>query len=254
MMIEALPFFHILVNIIEAEIGDDVSQRQIQMLSLQTASIVATTMVSFAFSSILTGASLPIPCHFRCSRKGLVFFALGFFKLGVLVGYFPRHILVGCIGGVGVFLLETGFEVSRGLKEEGFSYTLDTLKLLFESPNAIALWTVPLGLAIMLRVITHFWHHQLVFPMYFFIIPVVFYIVVAIGGWDLGYLRTQGWVFNVGETTQAWWKFYTLFVRPAATPQYKLTRMTLGRPIGLHFGPPCLPNSRSCSSGSFTCR
>jgi len=39
-------------------------------------------MVAFAFSSILTG---------------LVFFTLGAFKLGSLIGYFPRHILVGYV-------------------------------------------------------------------------------------------------------------------------------------------------------------
>lgn len=75
------PFFHILVNIIQDTVGDD------------PRAIVSTTIFSFAFSSILTG---------------LVFFALGAFRLGVLIGYFPRHILVGCIGGVGVFLIETG--------------------------------------------------------------------------------------------------------------------------------------------------
>jgi MFS superfamily sulfate permease-like transporter len=39
---------------------------------------------------------------------GLSFFLLGFLKLGLLIGFFPRHILVGCIGGVGAFLIETG--------------------------------------------------------------------------------------------------------------------------------------------------
>ncbi|OWZ68877.1 vacuolar protein [Cryptococcus neoformans Bt85] len=184
MMIEAVPFFHILINTFEQVCGDD------------DKAIIATTMVAFAFSSILTG---------------LVFFALGAFKLGGLIGYFPRHILVGCIGGVGVFLIETGLEVSRGLKEEGFEYNLATLKLFFESGHAIALWTIPLALAILLRVITHFWHHQLIFPAYFFIIPIIFYIVIAIGRWDLQHLRKMGWVFDVGTNTQAWWKFYTLF-------------------------------------------
>jgi len=47
---------------------------------LQDQAIISTTMVAFAFSSILTG---------------LVFFTLGAFKLGSLIGYFPRHILVG---------------------------------------------------------------------------------------------------------------------------------------------------------------
>ncbi|WWD17472.1 hypothetical protein CI109_101913 [Kwoniella shandongensis] len=184
MMIEAVPFFHILVNIIENVVGDD------------DRAIIATTMVSFAFSSILTG---------------LVFFALGAFKLGGLIGYFPRHILVGCIGGVGIFLIETGLEVSRGLKEEGFEYNLATLKLFFESWHVVALWTIPLALAILLRVITHFYHHQLIFPAYFFVIPVIFYIVVVIGRWDMTTLRNAGWVFDVGKNTQAWWKFYTYF-------------------------------------------
>ena len=111
-----------------------------------------------------------------------------------------------------MFLIETGLEVSRGLKGEGFEYNLATLKLFFASGHIIALWTIPLALAILLRVITHFFHHQLIFPAYFFTIPVIFYVIVAIGGWDLETLRASGWVFDVGKNTQAWWKFYTYFV------------------------------------------
>ncbi|EIW70854.1 hypothetical protein TREMEDRAFT_71395 [Tremella mesenterica DSM 1558] len=184
MMIEAVPFFHILVNIIQAECGDDAIE------------VISTTMAAFAFSSILTG---------------FVFFALGAFKLGTLIGYFPRHILVGCIGGVGIFLIETGLEVSLGLKSEGFEYNLGTLRLFFSSSHAILLWTIPLTLAILLRVITHFFHHQLIFPAYFFVIPIVFYVVVLAGRLDFADLRETGWVFDVGKNTQAWWKFYTLF-------------------------------------------
>jgi SulP family sulfate permease len=33
---------------------------------------------------------------------------LGALRLGSLIGFFPRHILVGCIGGVGLFLMITG--------------------------------------------------------------------------------------------------------------------------------------------------
>ena len=81
MMIEAVPFFHILINIIEGELPNDVSRHQNrESCSQQPQAIIATTMAAFAFSSILTG---------------LVFFALGAFKLGAMVGYFPRHILVG---------------------------------------------------------------------------------------------------------------------------------------------------------------
>jgi SulP family sulfate permease len=104
--------------------------------------------------------------------------------------------------------------VSRGLKEEGFEYNLTTLKFFFESPHAIALWGIPLALAIILRIITHRFHHQLIFPAYFFIIPVVFYIVVAIGRWDMATLRENNWVLDVGKQSRPWYTFYTLFGQP----------------------------------------
>ena len=58
MMIEAVPFFHILVNIIQAEVGDDVSFSSAVQADKQDKAIISTTMVAFAFSSILTGKLL----------------------------------------------------------------------------------------------------------------------------------------------------------------------------------------------------
>jgi SulP family sulfate permease len=46
---------------------------------------------------------------------GVAFYVLGALKLGSLIGFFPRHILVGTIGGVGWFLVATGIEVSGRL-------------------------------------------------------------------------------------------------------------------------------------------
>lgn len=113
---------------------------------------------------------------------------------------------------MGIFLIETGLEVSLGLKSEGFEYNLSTLKLFFHDIHSVLLWTIPLFLAILLRVITHFFHHQLIFPAYFFVIPLIFYIVVLSARIDFDHLRATGWVFDVGKNTQAWWKFYTLYV------------------------------------------
>jgi SulP family sulfate permease len=88
---------------------------------------------------------------------------------------------------------------------------LSTLKFFFESGHALALWGIPLALAILLRVITHRFHHQLIFPAYFFMIPIVFYIVVAIGRWDMATLRENNWVLDVGTKARPWYTFYTLF-------------------------------------------
>lgn len=102
-------------------------------------------------------------------------------------------------------------EVARGLKEEGFEYNLATLRLFFESVEAVALWTIPLVLAIALRIITHNFHHQLIFPAYFFLIPIIFYIVVVIGGWSIPHLRAHNWILDAGRESKPWWTFYTLF-------------------------------------------
>jgi len=158
-------------------------------------SVVATTILAFSISSIITG---------------LVFFSLGALRLGELIGFFPRHILVGCIGGVGWFLFVTGIEVSARL-EGNLAYNLTTLKALIR-PDTLPLWLVPLALAVLLMFVQRRWTHPLVVPLYFMSMPVVFYLVVlAIPNFGVVELRKTGWVFNAPEADQPWWHFYTLY-------------------------------------------
>ncbi|KXN84899.1 hypothetical protein AN958_11925 [Leucoagaricus sp. SymC.cos] len=186
MMIEVVPFFHMIANSIAMEIGEEYPRE-----------IIATTLVAFALSSILTGLS---------------FFLLGALKLGVIVGFFPRHILVGCIGGIGAFLIQTGLTISMRMSEEDFTLSLETLRAMFLDSHALILWTVPLALAILLRLITHKFNHQLIFPLYFVIMAITFYVVIGAAGLDLGKLRQDGWLFNMGVASQeSWYEFYTYF-------------------------------------------
>lgn len=176
MMIEVVPFFHILASTIARDIGDEYPKE-----------IIATTIAAFALSSVLTG---------------LTFFLLGHLRLGSLIGFFPRHILVGCIGGVGVFLILTGLTVSTRLSSDALDPpTMETIRYFIFNTHALAQWVPPLILAVLLRVITMRWKHQLVFPIYFMIIPLVFYIVVAAAQLDLGALRSDGWLFDMAEGT-----------------------------------------------------
>ncbi|KAI0247014.1 sulfate transporter family-domain-containing protein [Lactifluus subvellereus] len=184
MMIEVVPFFHIMAARIAQDIGET-NKRE----------IVATTLVAFVFSSLLTG---------------LTFFLLGFFRLGSLIGFFPRHILVGCIGGVGVFLIITGLNVSTRLQDDEFSLSLDTLLFFLRGSNLV-LWAPAFALAALLRVITSRWHHQLILPTYFLIIPAVFYIVVLSAGFDLDTLRRERWLFEAARSEEKWYRFYNYF-------------------------------------------
>ena len=179
-----VPFFHKMAFTIMAEVGQD-----------NPKAIIATTILSYAISSVLTGA---------------VFFLLGYLRLGTLIGFFPRHILVGCIGGVGWFLVATGIEVCARL-EGSLRYDLETLAAIFR-PDTFMLWTIPLGLAVLLIILQKFIKSSLFMPLYFLSIPFLFHIIVAaVPELGLAALREKGWVFNTPSSGAPFWHFYTLY-------------------------------------------
>lgn len=183
-MIEVTPFFHSMA----LSIMND-------MQGASSDAIIATTIVSYAFSSIVTG---------------LVFFILGKCKLGSLVGFFPRHILVGCIGGVGYFLIVTGIEVSSRL-EGGLFYNWPTLSYLIKI-DVFLQWFTPLLLAILLVFLQHKIHNSLLVPLYFIAVFVIFHAIIALfPNLSLDSARKSGWLFPAVEDNQPWYAFYKLY-------------------------------------------
>ena len=77
-MVENVPFCLELANIVINQQGYGIDS-------------LSTLFFLFGFSSLLVG---------------LVFYLLGHFKLGRVVYFFPSHVLVGCIGGIGLFIGE----------------------------------------------------------------------------------------------------------------------------------------------------
>lgn len=168
--------------------------------SAEPSAIFATVITSYALSSILTG---------------LIFFFLGALRLGSLVSFFPRSILTGCIGGVGIFLFITGIEVSARL-EGNLSYDFDMLNKLFSAGTA-ALWLVPLGLAVLLRVLKKVRDHEALLPTFFIAIVVIFYVVVLVTpNLDLDHMRRTGWVFEKPGSDVPFWRFYTYFSKASS--------------------------------------
>ncbi|RMZ69220.1 sulfate transporter family [Pyrenophora seminiperda CCB06] len=183
-MIEVVPFFHKMAYSIMN-----------QMEGKPPEAIIATTIVSYCLSSILTG---------------LIFLALGAFKLGNLVSFFPRHILIGCIGGVGFFLVVTGIEVSARL-EGNLNYDLPTLQKLFSS-DTWYLWTLPLALAICIMVLRRLSKSPFVLPVFFITVFATFYLIVkGILRKDLEPVRQAGWIFETPEAGVKFYRFYTYF-------------------------------------------
>ncbi|KAF6071960.1 Sulfate transporter family protein [Candida albicans] len=138
-------------------------------------------------------------------------FKAGKLKLGVLVGFFPRHILVGCIGGVGYFLIATGIEVSSRL-EGGLSYNYETFKYLFYNHTTLLEWTIPLLLALILIILQHKYHNSLLVPLYFIAVFIIFHLSVAVApSWNLNNARINGWIFPMVEDNEPWYSFYSLY-------------------------------------------
>lgn len=188
-MIEVVPFFHKMAYLIMADMED-----------ASTESIMATVYISYCLSSILTG---------------VIFLLLGLFKLGNLVSFFPRSILTGCIGGVGVFLFITGIEVSAGISGN-LDYNWATLQKLV-ALDTLPLWTVPLLLAVILFVIKLFSERPWILPAYFISIMAIFYIVVAATpNLSLEQLRDSGWVFEKPQSGVAFYHFYSFYSKPSS--------------------------------------
>ncbi|KAL7629414.1 hypothetical protein AAE478_000934 [Parahypoxylon ruwenzoriense] len=182
-LIEVVPFFHNMAATITSIVGED-----------NPDAVIATTITSFAISSMLTG---------------VVFYLMGKFRLGYVVGFIPRHILIGCIGGVGWFLVATGFEVSARLEE--FRYDLDTGRRLVQ-PDTLPLWLIPLALAIILFGLQRKITSKYFLPIYILCVPIIFYFFVfTIDSLNPENLRKAGWIFEGPDAGQPWWYFWTLY-------------------------------------------
>lgn len=191
-MIEVTPFFHQMAISIMLNLSND--ENFINDPNLNHI-IITTTIFTFAISSMVTG---------------LCFTILGKCKLGKLVGFFPRHILVGCIGGVGYFLFVTGIEVSSRL-EGGLEYNWQTLKYLLQ-PLAFLQWTIPLILAIILIFIQHHNSNPLIVPCYFIIVFISFHLlIIIIPSWNLNMAREFGWIFTAQDSKDPWYSFYQYY-------------------------------------------
>ncbi|QUC18398.1 uncharacterized protein UV8b_02639 [Ustilaginoidea virens] len=183
-LIEVVPFFHNMAQKITDNVGQD-----------NADAVIATTITAYAFSSIITG---------------LVFYLMGKFKFGYMVGFIPRHILIGCIGGVGWFLVATGFEVSARL-DGNLKYNLDTLNKLVQA-DTVLLWIFPLALAAGLFYGQSKIRSKYFLPLFILAIPLLFYVfVLSIDALDADDLRDKGWIFQGPPPGEPWWYFYTLY-------------------------------------------
>lgn len=167
-MVENVPFWHALAYVVIAEQGYGMEA-------------LSTLFFLFGFSSVIVG---------------FVFYLLGRWELGRVVYYFPGHVLIGCIGGIGVFITLTSFEVSTG---SSFSFCASGFRNFCKHWD---LFVIVLGMDLALRILTCLSRNKagqprfpLLAPLFFCLITPIFYLCLWIVGIDMQTAMAAGYFF-----------------------------------------------------------
>lgn len=162
--------------------------------ALKGEELIATVLFAYTLGTLMTGAA---------------FFLLGVFRAGYLVTFFPRHVLVGVIGGIGVFLIKTALEVLARID----GLTFGTLPELFQ-PEKVMVWGTGLAAAVVLMVLQRFIRWDGLMAVYYLGVIVLFYIVVFATHTPFEVLREEGWLYNlppIGGIENPFPHYYSLF-------------------------------------------
>lgn len=175
-MVENVPFCLALARIVMED------QQQQQQGSGDDGSASSTLFFLFGLSSVLVG---------------LVFYLLGKFEMGRIVYFFPSHVLVGCIGGIGAFIVLTGLEVTTNTS---CTLTWDGLNECIVQ-NIHLLWPV-IAFESFLRLLMRMTEkssgearYPLLCPIYYCCITPVFYLGLGWAGMSVETAEQYGYFF-----------------------------------------------------------
>jgi len=146
-MVENVPFCHALAFIVIEHQGYGIEA-------------LSTLFFLFGFASVIVG---------------LVFYLLGKFKLGRIVYFFPSHVLLGLIGGIGVFIAKTGLEVTA---DATMNFNLNSIIHFFA--DYIDLLAVVFFFEIVLRLITRLTQNIDGTPRYPLLSPITFCLITPV--------------------------------------------------------------------------
>ncbi|KAF9237006.1 sulfate transporter family-domain-containing protein [Melanogaster broomeanus] len=187
MLIEVLPFLRGIATSIQQRLGDD------------NPNLLPTVVAAYTLTSFITGA---------------IFVLLGVFRCGRLVEYFPRTVLMGTIGAIGLSLFLLGLELT--LPSTAGTLTLSSAgAVLFSrihTPLLLSSFVPALFLSVSIRMpalskaTRGFTDHALYVPVYMFFIAGLFWTVAAGAGYanvdGMTRLSSDGWLFTVEESVE----------------------------------------------------
>eukprot|EP00916_Digyalum_oweni_P011798 GHVL01019611.1.p1 GENE.GHVL01019611.1~~GHVL01019611.1.p1 ORF type:complete len:862 (+),score=99.35 GHVL01019611.1:19-2604(+) len=156
---------------------------------------LSTTLAAFFFSTLMTG---------------IAFYAIGSMNMARLTKFIPRHVLLGCIGGMGVFILFAAISVSSGVP---WLWNSESVSAHF-TPNILMLWGTSVAIEILLLISNHFISNTLYLPSFFIGLFFVFFSILRLINCPIETARHHGWFLhgNPLSNKNAWFDPWNLFL------------------------------------------
>ncbi|KAJ9459800.1 putative vacuolar membrane protein [Diplonema papillatum] len=143
--------------------------------------VLPTLLFCFALSTVLSGITMLL---------------LGRARLGKLTAYFPKHVLLGYVGGMGVFIFTAGFEITTDRTWTWNPFAL--LRSVYGPPGSLLAVTLALVAAIpVLKRLTR--NSTLTLPLFFLAIPCFFWAILLSYGLTAQHAKDNMWVITVGS-------------------------------------------------------
>lgn len=181
-MAENIPFIHSICYGINDFLQDD---------PLRNQKLLPTALVAVCISVII---------------NGLLFIILGYFKLGNLLHFFPRYVILGMNAGFGIFLVATAVEISSGHKAQ--EIMTSTQHLL----NADEIMQIMLAVCIeiLLRLLSFSGVNDIIISLLMLAIPLGFYVALFITNTSFSVARDHLWLFDEVKSSK-WYETWNDF-------------------------------------------
>ncbi len=160
-----------------------VQEPPVAILSVVASTIVAQSSLDNIEATLLT---VIVTIIITGLLSGIVFFTLGFFRLGSLVRYVPYPVIGGFLAGTGWLLVAGIINNYSGIK-----VSFNNLPILF-SWDSLQHWIPEFIFAILLVVILRYVRHFLALPSIIFLTVFVFYLFLGITGVSIEEARAIG--------------------------------------------------------------
>lgn len=167
-MVENIPFYHSICFMIATRV-------------LSEDAMLSTVLAAYFLVTILTA---------------LMFLGLALLGLDRLIHKFPRVVLVGSMGGIGLFLLGTALEMATG-----DPFDPRRLGRLFASWTVFGLWFLGLASAVTAIIADAYYCMPGVIPGITMFLFVVFYLIIQMFPYTLEELREFGWLMRGPSST-----------------------------------------------------